>query len=62
MEKNYINWRGNTQFYVDLVNKEYGVLVSIEDTPKANEIIKNALNRYKNTINAWKQEWKEGVA
>ena len=52
MEKNYINWRGNTQFYVDLVNKEYGVLVSIEDTPKANEIIKNALNRYKNTINA----------
>ena len=60
MEKNYINWTGNTQFYVDLENKKYGVMVSIEDTPKASKIIKKTLDRYKNTINAWKQEWKAG--
>ena len=62
MEKNYINYLGNTCFYVDLESKEYGVLVSKEDTPKANEIIRKALDKYKNIINAWLIEWYGGVA
>lgn len=62
MEKNYINWIGNTHFYVNLANKEYGVRVSIKDTPKANKIIKDILNDRKQQISAWKQEWAGGVA
>ena len=62
MEKNYINWLGTTHFYIDLVNKKYGVIVSVEDTSKANKIIRKILNDRKEQINNWLKEWKEGVA
>lgn len=61
MEKNYINWQGNTHFYVDLVNKEYGVIVSTEDMIFAPSIIQQTLAKYKATIQNWKQEWAGGV-
>ena len=57
MEKNYINWQGKTHFYVDLETKEYGVLVSTEDTPNTKEIIKQVLEKYKAIIESWKKEW-----
>lgn len=57
MEKNYINWLGTTHFYIDLDNKEYGVRISVEDTPKANEIIKYFRHNRKEQIEAWKKEW-----
>lgn len=62
MEKNYINWQGNSCYYVDLINKEYGVRISVKDTPKANEIIKSFRNKRKQQINYLKQEWAGGVA
>ena len=62
MEKNYINWLGTTHFYINLVNKEYGVRVSVEDTPKANKIIRKILKDKQEQINNWLKEWKEGVA
>ena len=62
MEKNYINWPGDTHFYIDLKNKEYGVRVSIEDTYKAKEIINYFKETRRQQIEAWKKEWEEGVA
>lgn len=63
MEKNYINWPGETHFYIDLENKKYGVRVSIEDTYRAEELINRARRDRKEQIEAWKKEWqKEGVA
>ena len=62
MERNYINYPGDTHFYINLENKEYGVKVSIKDTYRAEEIIKQFKNDRKEQIEAWKKEWKEGVA
>lgn len=62
MEKNYINYLGNTCFYADMVDKEYGIKVSIEDTDKAEEIIREGLEKNKESIEAWKKLWEEGVA
>lgn len=61
MEKNYIGWLGTTHFYVDLVKKEYGVRISVEDTSKADEIIEYFRNDRKEQIEAWKKEWEVGV-
>lgn len=61
MEKNYINWIGNTHFYVNLLDKTYGVKISVKDTPRASEIIKKVLEDRKNQIETWKKEWKVGV-
>lgn len=62
MERNYINYPGDTHFYINLENKEYRVKVSIKDTYRAEEIIKQFKNDRKEQIEAWKKEWKEGVA
>lgn len=61
MEKNYINWKGNTHFYLNICKKEYGVRVSVEDTPKAKEIIKKMLEERKQQIDSWKRKWLECV-
>lgn len=61
MEKNYINWQGDTHFYIDIREKEYGVRVSVEDTPKASEIVKKVLEERKKQIEAWKQKWIGGT-
>ncbi len=62
MEKNYINWLGESHFYIDLENKEYGVMVSIKDSYRAEELINRARRNRKKQIEAWKKEWEEGVA
>lgn len=63
MEKNYINYPGDTHFYINLENKEYGAKVSIKDTHRAEEIINYFKTTRKEQIEAWKREWqqKEGV-
>ncbi len=58
MEKNYINYSGKTHFYINLIDKEYGVRVSVEDTPKASKIIKEILEDRKEQINIWLDDWK----
>ena len=64
MEKNYLNWPGETHFYIDLENKEYGVRISVKDTYRAKELINRARRNRKKQIEAWKKEWQkeEGVA
>jgi len=64
MEKNYISETQGTYFYVDIVEKEYGVIININDINRVDEIIKHFYNdeRNKQSIGAWKQIWKEGVA
>lgn len=62
MERNYINYTGDTHFYINLENKEYGVKVSIKDTYRAEEIINYFKETRKEQLEAWKKEWKEGVA
>ena len=61
MEKKYINWQGNTHFYVDLVNKEYGVRVNVEDTPNALKLIQQELEKNRDRIQCLKQLWAGGV-
>ena len=61
MEKNYINWEGKTHFYIDFENKTYGVKVNINEKDNAENIIKQALEKYKINIDSWKKEWKVGV-
>ena len=62
MEKNYINYQGQTYFYVNVKKKTYGIVVSQKDSKNADNIIKQGLLENMKTINAWKKEWKEGVA
>ena len=62
MEKNFISKYQPTCFYVNLPAKQYGVCVNIKDIDKAEEIIKECLEQNKASIEAWKQEWKVGVA
>lgn len=62
MEKNFISQYQPTCFYVNLPSKQYGVCVNIKDADKAEEIIKACLEQNKVSIEAWKKEWKVGVA
>ena len=62
MEKNYINYQGQTYFYVNVKKKTYGIVVSQKDSKNADNIIKQGLLENMKTINAWKKEWEEGVA
>lgn len=64
MEKNYISETQGTYFYVDIVEKKYGVVININDIDRVDEIIKHFYNdeRNKQSIEAWKREWEEGVA
>lgn len=62
MEKNYIGWAGSTHFYIDLINKEYGVKINPKDVSKAEEIIEFFKKDRKKQIEAWQEIWKEGVA
>ncbi len=62
MEKNFISEYQPTCFYVNMPAKQYGVCVNIKDIDKAEEIIKECLEQNKASIEAWKQEWKVGVA
>lgn len=62
MEKNYIGWAGSTHFYIDLINKEYGVKVSPKDEKRADEIIEYFKRERKKQIDSWIKLWGEGVA
>lgn len=62
MEKNFISQYQPTCFYVNMPAKQYGVCVNIKDIDRAEEIIKECLEQNKVSIEAWKQEWKVGVA
>lgn len=62
MEKNYIGWAGSTHFYIDLINKEYGVKVSPKDEKRADEIIEYFKRKRKKQIDSWIKLWEEGVA
>ena len=62
MEKNFISQYQATCFYVNLPAKQYGVCVNIKDIDKADEIIREFLEDNKECIEAWKRQWKEGVA
>ena len=61
MEKNYISEYEQTHFYISLINKTYGVCITIIDLERADEIIQHFRETEKECIEAWKQEWKEGV-
>ena len=39
MEKNYISEWQQTHFYVDLVNRTYGVVINIKDIDKKNRML-----------------------
>lgn len=62
MEKNFISEYQPTCFYVNMPARQYGVCVNIKDIDKAEEIIKECLKQNEASIEAWKQEWKVGVA
>lgn len=63
MENIFISLYQQTCFYVNLSTKQYGVCINIEDIDRKNEIMENFYNdeANKRTIEAWKNEWKEGV-
>ncbi len=62
MEENYISEYMETCFYIDHVNKKYGVCINVKDLDRAEEIKRYFKETEKERIKAWKQEWKEGVA
>ncbi len=62
MEKNYISEHVKTCFYIDGTNKTFGVYINIKDEDRAEEIIQYFKETKKEQIEAWQQEWKEGVA
>lgn len=62
MEKNFISQWQATGFYVNLTSTQYGVCINIKDIDRKDEIIQQILEKNKESIKAWKKEWKEGVA
>lgn len=62
MEKNSISKTMKTCFYVNIVTKEYGVIINIKDIGEAERIIQHFRTTKKEQIEAWKQEWSGGVA
>ena len=63
MERNFISEFQETCFYVNLIQKEYGVCINIKDIDKKNEIMDYFYKDEKNkkSIEAWKNEWKVGI-
>lgn len=61
MEQNFISQYQATGFYVNLESHTYGVCINIKDIDRKNEIIQQILEKNKESIEAWKNEWKEGV-
>lgn len=59
MEKNYISKYQPTCFYVTFYKKQYGVCVNIKDIDRAEEIIKEGLEKNKECIAELKREWEE---
>ena len=57
MEKNYISENLETHFYVNLVDKTYGVCINVKDKDNAQEIIKECIKENLKSINAWKINW-----
>lgn len=57
MEKNYISQIEETHFYVDLVNKTYGVCINEKDIDSKDEIIAHFKITRKEQIKAWLEEW-----
>lgn len=62
MEKNSISKTMKTCFYVNIVTKEYGVIINIKDIGEAERIIQHFRTTKKEQIEAWKQKWSGGVA
>lgn len=62
MEKNYISEHIETCFYVNWINKTYGVYINIKDLEKSEEIKQYFKETERERIKALQQEWKEGVA
>lgn len=64
MQKDYISETQGTYFYVDIVEKKYGVIINRMDIDKIDEIMNHFYNdeRNRRSIEAWKQLWEEGVA
>lgn len=62
MEKNSISKIMKTCFYVNIETKEYGVIINIKDIGEAEKIIQHFRTANKEQIEAWKNEWKVGVA
>ena len=58
MENNFISEWQQTCFYVNLESKIYGVCINIKDIDKSEELIKEILESNKDSIQAWKKEWK----
>lgn len=59
MEENYISKYEKTHFYVNIVNRIYGVCINIDDTDKAEQIIAYFKKDRKKQIEAWKKEWEQ---
>lgn len=59
MEKNYIGYEGETHFYIDLVNKEYGVKINQKDLSKSDEIIAYFKKDREKQIKAWQELWEQ---
>lgn len=64
MQKDFISETQGTYFYVDIIEKQYGVIININDIDKIDEIMEHFYNdeRNKRSIEAWKREWEEGVS
>ncbi len=62
MEKNYISEHIETCFYVDWINKTYGVYINIKDLEKSEEIKQYFKETEREQIKALQKEWEEGVA
>lgn len=62
MERNFISQYQTTGFYVNLESHTYGVCINIKDIDRKDEIIQQLLEQNKQSIEAWKNEWEEGVA
>lgn len=62
MERNFISQWQATGFYVNLESHIYGVCINISDIDRKDEIIQQILEENEQSIEAWKRNWKEGVA
>lgn len=62
MEQNFISQWQATGFYVNLESRTYGVCINIKDIDRKDEIIQQILEENKESIEAWKKQWEEGVA
>lgn len=47
---------------MNLESRTYGVCINIKDIDRKDEIIQQILEENKESIEAWKKQWEEGVA